>query len=166
MTPLTSTAFRGAWQCRVWLGLLGIGMVLLFSGPALGQTAIQVTKLRDLNFGGCDNTGGVTYTVAAAASPGAGACFGATSAQFTITGDPNRRALVTLPNRVTVTNGIASLQVNITDSVGSNRICLGPTGSVTVYLGGSVTLPGGGASSFGLFINADQIALTYLGGGC
>jgi len=146
--------------------LAGMLLWLLSAGVAHSQTAIQVTKLRDLNFGGCDNTGGATYTVAAAASPGAGACFGATSAQFTITGDPNKRARLNVPKTVTVTNGIDSLSVAITNSAGANRVCLGATGTVTLYLGGSVTLPGAGLGTVGLLINADQISLTYMGGKC
>jgi hypothetical protein len=161
------TAWRSRWGWRAAGPLLAVLLGLCsLSGTAAGQAAIQITKDRDLNFGGCDNVGGATYTVAAAASAGAGACFGAQSARFTVTGDPNRRARITLPSRVDVSNGSETLRVNITDSVGSNTVCLGATGAVTIYLGGSVTLPGGGLTTFGLFINADQIELAYIGGSC
>jgi Domain of unknown function (DUF4402) len=141
------------------------GMVLLLAGTAWGQ-AIQITKLRDLDFGGCDNVGGATYTVAAAASPGGGACFGATSAQFTVTGTAGQRAHMTLPNNVTVTNGTQTLTVNITDSVGSKTACLGATGTITIYVGGTLTLPGGGLTSYGAFTVSTQIQLAGIGGSC
>jgi Domain of unknown function (DUF4402) len=158
------TAFRVRWGAALLPAIALLG--LLLASTAQAQTPLQITKLRDLYFGGCDNVGGATYTVAAAASPGAGACFGAQSAQFTITGDPGRFARMTLPSRVNVTNGTETLRVTITDSVGANRVCLGSTGTVTVYLGGSVTLPGGALVSFGLFINTDQFQLVYTGGNC
>ncbi|HEX9841718.1 MAG TPA: DUF4402 domain-containing protein [bacterium] len=156
---------RGSpWQARGLSLALLAGALLLLAGTAQGQ-AIQITKLRDLDFGGCDNVGGATYTVAPAAAPGGGACFGATSAQFTVTGTPSRRARLTLPNTVSVSNGTQSLSAAITDSVGSNIACLG-TGTITIYVGGSVTLPGGGLTSYGLFIAPTQIQLAYIGGSC
>lgn len=133
----------------------------LVSAPALGH-AQTVTQITNLNFGTCEDIGGTTYTVAAAASPGTGACVGAMAAQFTVTGTPSRVARVTLSNSVTVTNGTASLTVKLTDSAGGS-VCLGTTGTVTIYVGGSVKLPQAGLGASGTLVGPTTISLAYQG---
>ena len=135
------------------------------ASQAIAQTPITITEIQDLNFGFCDATPNVTYTVLPAASPGLGACQGGRAAQFTVTGDPNRRAKITLTNTVVITNGIDSLTVTLTDSVGGPQLCLG-AGSVTYWVGGSTTIPAGGIASTGLLSVTTTLTLAYVGGSC
>ena len=145
--------------------LPGAALFLWLPLSAVAQTPITITEIQDLNFGFCDATPSVTYTVLPAASPGLGACQGARAARFTVTGDPNRRAKITMTNTVVITNGTDSLTVSLTDSVGGPQICLG-TGSVTFWVGGSTTIPAGGASSTGVLSNTTTLTLAYVGGSC
>lgn len=147
-------------QAGTLLVMLALASPLLWA-PALvhAQTVTQVTNL---NIGTCEDIGGTTYTVAAAASPGTGACPGAMAAQFTVTGTPSRVAKVTLPANVTVTSGTASLTVKLTDSAGG-AVCLGTTGTVTIYVGGSVKLPQSGLGSSGTLVGPTTISLAYQG---
>lgn len=150
---------------RRWPAWALLAGALLLASPAWGQTPPQITKLRDLDFGGCDNVGGATYTVTPSATQGLGACFGAQSAQFTVEGNPNRRVRIEVPNSVTISNGTESLAVTTSQSAGPGPTCLG-AGTLTVYVGGSVTLPGGGLTTSGLFIGPTQIEASYIGGTC
>lgn len=138
---------------------LVLALALLASAPA--AHAQTVTKLTDLNFGTCDDVGGTTYTVAAAASPGVGACTGAQAAQFTVTGTPSTVARVTLSS-VTISNSTASLSVKLTDSAGGS-VCLGTSGTVTIYVGGSLKLPQSGVGSSGVLVGPTTISLAYQG---
>ena len=161
MTGLLSWRGWPAWTLPAALLLW-----LLCAGSALGQTPLQITKLQDVDFGGCDNVGGATYSVTAAATQGVSACFGAHAAQFTIVGDPNRRARIQLAStNVTLTNGSETLTASLTKSVGNGPTCLG-TGTITVYVGGSLTLPGGGLTTFGIFLVPTDISASYVGGSC
>lgn len=156
----------GLLSCRRWPAWALLAGMLLLAGPALGQTPIQITKLRDLDFGGCDNVGGATYTVAPSAAQGPAACFGAQAAQFTVVGDPNRRVRIRVnPQNVSISNGSEALSAQTSASHGPGPTCLGG-GTLTVYVGGSVTLPGGGLTTFGLFIGPTQIEASYIGGSC
>lgn len=147
-----------------WAILAGAMLVLLWPA-ALHAAVITITKVQDLNFGYCDATPSATYTVLPAASPGGGACQGASAARFDITGDPTRRAKITLSNTVTITNGTESLTVSLSDSAGAQNICLG-TGAITMYVGGSVTIPAGGMVSTGLLTISTTLKLAYIGGSC
>jgi len=133
---------------------------------AIAQAApITITNITPLDFGYCDAVPSATYTVLPAASPGAGACQGASAARFDITGDPNRQARVTLPNFVNITNGTETFKVNLTDSAGGPGFCLG-AGAYTLYVGGTSTIPAGGLTTTGLFSITDSLALAYFGGPC
>ena len=149
-----------------FLRVLLPGAALLLWLPLSAVAApITITRIQNLNFGFCDATPSVTYTVLPAASPGLGACQGATAARLDITGDPNARAKITLANTVTITNGTDSLTVTLTDSNGGNILCLG-AGSVTLWVGGSTTIPAGGVASTGLLSVATTLTLAYVGGSC
>ena len=150
---------------RRWPAWALLAGALLLAGPTWAQSPPQISKLRDLDFGGCDNVGGATYTVTPTATQGLGACFGAQAAQFTVQGDPNRRVRIEVAQTVTITNGTESLSVSTDPSVGPGPTCLG-AGTLTVYVGGSVTLPGGGLTTSGLFIGPTDLEATYLGGSC
>lgn len=147
--------------------LLAVALWLHLPGQALGQIITQ-TPGRNLNFGGCDNVGSATYTVAAAASPGAGACFGAMSAEFTVTHGtpgPHRRIRIRFTSATaTLVNGAASLNVALTKSVSNVAFCM-PAAGLTVYVGGSLTLPAGGASAFGVYVGPGTLNAVYAGGG-
>ena len=142
------------------------GAALLFLWPAaLYGAPITIAKIQELDFGFCDATPSATYTVLPASSPGLGACQGAGAARFNVTGDPNRKAKITLANTVIIANGIESLTVTLTDSVGSQFICLG-TGAVTLWVGGSATIPAAGLTNTGLFTVSTTLELKYGGGSC
>jgi hypothetical protein len=147
-------------------GLVLLAGALLLPGGTARAQAPTVTQLTDLNFGGCDNVGGATYTVAAAASPGVGACYGATSASFVIVGTPHTRAHMTLASTVTIAVGATNLTVTLSDSVGSKTVCMGTSGTLTIYVGGSLTLPGGGVTSYGPFSTSTTLSLSAIGGSC
>jgi Domain of unknown function (DUF4402) len=143
--------------------LLAAMLLVLLAGPVRAQT---ITQLTDLNFGGCDNVGGATYTVNPAATPGPAACYGAGAAQFSVTGTPHTRVHMTLASTVTIAVGATNLTVTLSDSVGSKTVCMGTTGSLIIYVGGTLTLPGGGVTSFGPFSTATSLSLTGIGGSC
>ena len=147
-----------------WKILVGVAMLFLWPAALYGAP-ISIAKIQELNFGFCDATPSVTYTVLPAASPGASACQGAGAARFDITGDPNKKAKITIANTVTIINGTESMAVTITDSAGGQFICLG-AGAVTLWVGGSVTIPAGGLTSNGLFTVSTTLALSYAGGTC
>lgn len=148
-------------RARAVSGALLGGALLLLGSAAHGQAIVEV---RSLDFGGCDAVPGATITVAAAASAGAGACVGATSAQFTVSyaaGDPRRRARIQLVSTTaSLANGAATFTASLTDSQGNPGVCLGA--GLTVYVGGSVTLPAGAMAS-GPYIGTAQIQATYTG---
>lgn len=142
------------------LGMLVLAAaLLLLPAHARAQT---VTQLTNLSFGTCEDIGGTTYTVAAAASPGAGACGGAQAAQFTVTGTPSRVVKITLSKSVSITNGGSSLSAKLTDS-GGGTVCTGTSGTVTLYVGGSIKLPQGGVGVSGLFIAPTTVTVAYQG---
>lgn len=141
--------------------LVVLALALAVLMPTRVAHAQTVTKITDLSFGTCEDIGGTTYTVVAAASPGAGACSGAQAAQFTVTGTPHTVARVTLSN-VTITNGTASLTVKLTDS-GGGSVCLGTTGTVTLYVGGSFKLPAAGLGTSGTLVGPTTVSLAYQG---
>ena len=93
-----------------WKALAGAALLFLWPAALYGAP-ITITKLQELNFGFCDATPSLTYIVLPAASPGAGACQGAGAARFDITGDPNKKAKITLANTVIITNGTEALTV-------------------------------------------------------
>jgi hypothetical protein len=148
----------------IWLLL---APALIVAGLPIVAGAQSITNDRDLSFGFCDATPSATYTVLPAALPGGGACQGAASAQFTVTGTLNSRAKVSIPNTVVITNGSENLSVSISDSIGNPfNICFGTTGTVTIWLGGSATIPAGGLTTSGPFTNTDLISVVYIGGSC
>ena len=147
-----------------WKALAGAALLFLWPAALYGAP-ITITKIQELNFGFCDATPSLTYIVLPAASPGAGACQGAGAARFDITGDPNKKAKITLANTVIITNGTESLTVTLTDSAGGPHLCLG-TGTVTFWAGGSVTIPAGGLTSNGLFTISTTLTLACIGGPC
>lgn len=137
-------------------------LVLCLPGIALAQVApVQVTKVRDLFFGYCANVGGTSYTVDAAETVGAAACQGATSARFEVTGDPNARVRITLDNNVAVTNGVESLTVRTANNAQGPFVRLDAAGTATLYVGGTVNIPGGGLTSFGDFTAAPLLVVEY-----
>lgn len=147
-----------------WKVLVGAALLFLWSAAVHGAP-ITITKIQELNFGFCDATPSATYIVLPAASPGAGACQGASAARFNVTGDPNRKAKITLTNNVTITKGTESMTVSLTDSSGTPQLCLG-TGTVTFWVGGSVSIPAGGLTNNGLFTITTTLTLAYIGGSC
>lgn len=152
---------RKAIGASAWLLLAGTLLVL--ARPAFGQS---ISKLRDLDFGGCDNVGGSTYTVSPTATQGVSVCFGAQSAQFTISGTPGTRVRVRLAsNSVTLVNGAATLTASLNPSVAGGPTCLG-SGSITVFVGGSVQLPGAGVAVPGVFQVFTDISASTVGGSC
>jgi hypothetical protein len=147
-----------------WKTMAGAAMVFLIPAALYGAD-ITITKIQDLTFGFCDATPSATYTVLPAASPGLGACQGATAARFDITGDPNRKAKITLGNNVIITNSVESLTVTLTDTAGGPQLCLG-TGTITFWVGGSTTIPAGGLTTNGVFTLPTTLELKYVGGSC
>ncbi|MBI4084250.1 MAG: DUF4402 domain-containing protein [Candidatus Lambdaproteobacteria bacterium] len=102
--------------------------------------ALVITKIRDLNFGLCDQGVAATYVVAAANNPGTGACIGATSGRFRVTGAPRQTVTISLiPVPVTITNGTDALSVTENASpTGTRR--LNASGNLIIHVGGTVTL--------------------------
>ena len=136
---------------------------IFFAHSAYGQVPppIVITEIRPLEFGGCDIVGGATYTVDAANTPGAGACTGANSARFDITGDPNARVTISLPNKVDITNGTDTLTVNISKSPTGGNIRFDAAGNLTIFVGGNFRIPPAGLGTSGLFLVTAILDVIY-----
>ena len=151
-----------------WATLVAVQLALLLSAAPrpLWAAPIQIAKLRDLSFGTCENTPAAVYTVTANASGLPASCNGAASAIFNVTADPNRRVLIIGPANVTVSNGTQNLTATLTRNPSAVLGCTGPTGTLTLYMGGSVTIPAGGLASVGVFTGGNQLTLIYFFGSC
>lgn len=128
---------------------------------ASAQAPIVITEIRALEFGICEIIAGQRYTVDPADNPGITGCTGSTSARFDLTGDPNARVIITLPNRVDITNGADILSVTTSRAPGGGNISFDATGNLTIWVGGNFRIPGGGLASSGLFIAPAVLDVVY-----
>ena len=128
-------------------------LIVIFTQLDSAQAApIVITQTRgSLFFGSCDNIPNQTYTVDPADNPGIAGCTGAFSARFDITGDVSAKVVISLPNRVDVTNGTDTFRVNLsTDDTGGNPPAFDVAGDLVIWVGGNFRVPAALGSS-GLF---------------
>jgi hypothetical protein len=103
------------------------------------ETAISIAQTSDLQFGTA-NQGDAVKTIAAGTSEGA------ENASFTISGEPNKSYVITLPANGDVTmvtdgGGVAAKEINVTDftsypAAGANGV-IDATGQQKLYVGAS-----------------------------
>ncbi len=135
---------------RFFLALLP-GVALVFSQAlpaAMGQT---VKANQPLNFGRCEAIPNEPYAVTPTSSQ-AGGCPFAQAAKFTISGTVNTTVTITLDSNVVITNGSQNLTIFLGSSEGSGSVCLGTTGVIVLWVGGTTTIPSD-IYSTGLFSN-------------
>lgn len=128
--------------------------------PAQGAP-IVITEIRFLNFGTCDIVGGVQYVVDAAESSGVGACSGATSARFDLTGDPGAKVTINIPNKVFITNGTDTLTTNLSKSPTGGNIKFDGAGNLIIYVGGNFRIPQAGLATSGVFTVSATLTVNY-----
>lgn len=79
---------------------------------------------------------------------------------FLVTGDPSRVFRVTLPNRVDITNGAATMRVsNFTSNVPSRGIALGSTGQFSLRIGARLQVSGNQA--LGAYSGLFSVTVSY-----
>ncbi len=151
----------GRWFFRALL-LFAASSVAWGGNAAMAQVLpITIVELRAFDFGYCDIVNGATYTVAAAESAGVTGCLGSTSGKFQVTGDASAKITISLPNRVTITNGSDTISVNVSKSPTGGNIRLDGTGNLTIYVGGNFKVPQGGLATSGLFVVSDILTVLY-----
>ncbi len=133
--------------------------------------AITLTKTADLAFGNIvkPSTGTATASIGSGADTltvsggtGAAAASGATSrAKFTVGGEGGQTFAVTVPASMTMTSGANNITVTLTGDAATGTIsgALGTSGTATVNVGGSFTLPNTQAS--GNYTGSFNVTVAY-----
>jgi len=129
--------------------------------PPSPSTPIVITEVRHLSFGTCDAVGGATYTVDAADAPGAGACIGAHSARFEVTGEPNERVKLNYSKNISISNGTDTLTVKQSIAPTGGNIRFDGSGNLTVFMGGEVRIPPGGLASSASLSATSDVEVVY-----
>ena len=144
---------------KVWRHLALMSVVVSMMGAAPPPPVISLTQVRSLSFGLCDNVPGAVYTVAAADIQGIGSCMNAYSAKFTVTSSPHTVVTITTTGTATITNGTDTLIVTETVSPNKANVNLGATGTATIWIGGSLTIPATGLVSVTALNGTDVITV-------
>ena len=152
---------RGAVFTTVILAALTGGYKVALAPPPPPSTPIVITEIRFLNFGTCDIVGGVQYVVDAADSPGVGACSGAASARFEVTGEPGAKVTIAIPNSVSITNGTDSLTTKFSQSPTGGNISFDGAGGLIIYVGGNFRIPQAGLATSGVFTVSTTLTVDY-----
>lgn len=125
-----------------------------------GATDPGIAKVRDLDFGACDNVKG-KYTVDPVDVQTAASCTGAYSARFEVCGTPNAMVTVVTDSTVTITNGTSVLSVSPDRSPKAKNVRLDASGNLTIFVGGSFSISPGGVATTGLFSGTSLLTVTY-----
>ena len=100
--------------------------------------------------------------MAAAELPGAGACPGAQSGRFQVSGDANAKVTVDLPgNTFTVYNGASSLSLKSDADPLKGNISLDGSGLLTIWVGAEYKIHPSGVSPPGIYTGSSTLTVDY-----
>lgn len=135
-------------------------LVLAWPGAAAAQ---QLTQVRSLSFGTCENVAGSIYTVDPAENPGPAACPGAASARYEVVGDAGRRVRIKVDKNAMLSNAGETLKVT-TSADPDKMVNLDGNGELTIFIGGELDLSAT-VTNTGTYSGTADITVAYVGGG-